>query len=543
MAQKSRQDLKGYFQAGDRPTESQFSDLIDSFLNRLEDDHVVALPDASTTQKGVSERATLAEVEAGTDGTRYVSSEGAKRAVETHAPVKSVNGQTGNVVVESAGGTQIQQILHFVNLFPFVFTQSQPYTIHTVNKESGVDVSIKKSDGGNYDLGDQLNAWEELTVSVNLAGSVQLVGQVNSGVAGTVINVRATSGSAQVPANDFLPVVTGTPYDGQVLTVTEGSWTDMPTGFTYQWKRNGKSILGATSSTYTVGEVDGSYQGGMDGDSFTCVVTASNAQGSGDPATSNAVKGWTPLDLGSKLKSWQSATDHGSIALGNGDAVQSWADRSPNGRDAGQMTMNLQPTMDDTDQQLNFDGGRLVYDSAVNSQEGFCVVSNTAGSNTSEVVCPLLGELASDDPVSYIFLTNATSDYTLSLDGLEFSDDYRGDVSINGHAYDPGDGTGVNIAVSSPSNFVPFPTTPVKNMVAWALSVPQNFNFLGSFNNIDRDFYGVLSISEMIQTDSLTTNQRDRMFGYLAHKYGRTEALPNGHAYKINYPEVVLGIS
>lgn len=102
MAQINRNDLKSYFEAGDRPTASQFVDLIDSVLNITDDDYVESLPDATTTQKGIVEQATLAEVEAGTDTTRFVTPKGAKRAVEVFTPpppVTSVNGQTGDITI------------------------------------------------------------------------------------------------------------------------------------------------------------------------------------------------------------------------------------------------------------------------------------------------------------------------------------------------------------------------------------------------------------------------------------------------------------
>jgi hypothetical protein len=101
MAEKNRADLKSFFEAGDRPTQQQFADLIDSYVNRIDDAFVPTLPDASETQKGIVERATLAEVMAGTDTARFVTPEGAKKSVQTFAaalaPVQSVNGLTGNV--------------------------------------------------------------------------------------------------------------------------------------------------------------------------------------------------------------------------------------------------------------------------------------------------------------------------------------------------------------------------------------------------------------------------------------------------------------
>lgn len=38
MAKKNRTDLKAFFKTGDKPTQSQFADLIDSFYNIDEDD-------------------------------------------------------------------------------------------------------------------------------------------------------------------------------------------------------------------------------------------------------------------------------------------------------------------------------------------------------------------------------------------------------------------------------------------------------------------------------------------------------------------------
>jgi len=99
--EQTRGILKGYFETGDKPTEQEYIDLIDSCLNKTDDSFITTIPDSSTTQKGIAEQATLAEVETGTDGSRFVTPEGAKRAAETHSLVKSVNGQTGDVIVSS----------------------------------------------------------------------------------------------------------------------------------------------------------------------------------------------------------------------------------------------------------------------------------------------------------------------------------------------------------------------------------------------------------------------------------------------------------
>jgi hypothetical protein len=52
------------------------------------------------------------------------------------------------------------------------------------------------------------------------------------------------------------PGISGTAKTGSVLTATTGTWSPTPTTFSFQWKKNGTAISGATSSTYTVRPTD-----------------------------------------------------------------------------------------------------------------------------------------------------------------------------------------------------------------------------------------------------------------------------------------------
>jgi hypothetical protein len=49
-----------------------------------------------------------------------------------------------------------------------------------------------------------------------------------------------------------VPVVAGTVTVGKKLTAKTGVWAPTPTAFSYQWKRAGVAISGATRSTYFV---------------------------------------------------------------------------------------------------------------------------------------------------------------------------------------------------------------------------------------------------------------------------------------------------
>lgn len=59
------------------------------------------------------------------------------------------------------------------------------------------------------------------------------------------------------PINQVRPEITGTPAPGQTIYVDNGTWTQSPTSYTYQWKRSTnaqtyENISGATSNSYSI---------------------------------------------------------------------------------------------------------------------------------------------------------------------------------------------------------------------------------------------------------------------------------------------------
>jgi hypothetical protein len=86
------------------------------------------------------------------------------------------------------------------------------------------------------------------------------------------------------PRNTAAPSISGSPQVGQTLTAVEGTWTNAPSSYTYQWMRcdssgnNCGAIGGATAKTYAAGtgDVNGTLR---------VRVAARNTQGS-DAATS-----------------------------------------------------------------------------------------------------------------------------------------------------------------------------------------------------------------------------------------------------------------
>jgi hypothetical protein len=123
---------------------------------------------------------------------------------------------------------------------------------------------------------------------LDLAVGGASVGSTISGLPSTnqIDYIRVTTNS---PVNSAVPTISGTLTHGNAISVTNGSWSGSPTGFTYQWQRCSttvtgsnpspcQNISGATSSSYTLQVAD-------EGSVIQAVVTASNATGASASTT------------------------------------------------------------------------------------------------------------------------------------------------------------------------------------------------------------------------------------------------------------------
>jgi hypothetical protein len=106
----------------------------------------------------------------------------------------------------------------------------------------------------------------------------------------------ATGGGGAAPTNSARPTISGTPQVGETLTANDGTWTNSPTSFGYQWQRCDVDAIvcgnvpGATGKTYGVRAGDVGFR-------VRVQVTARNASGAGtaNSAASGIVTPRTPI--------------------------------------------------------------------------------------------------------------------------------------------------------------------------------------------------------------------------------------------------------
>lgn len=121
------------------------------------------------------------------------------------------------------------------------------------------------------------------------------IAELQSEVSGPTLPIKGTmhgliedltftgDGFYNAPVNTVAPSISGATPVGSTLTCTVGTWqSDRPiTATSYQWRRAGVAISGATSATYTTVTAD-------NGNAITCAVTRTSTAGS-TTAVSNAI--------------------------------------------------------------------------------------------------------------------------------------------------------------------------------------------------------------------------------------------------------------
>lgn len=157
----------------------------------------------------------------------------------------------------------------------------------------GVDVTGSVS---NQSMTTNIGGWQIMMDHSNVSAPPAGMGFAMAAIYPTaltstvVANHYSLGSTGTPPSNSVAPVVSGTPVVAQVLSTTNGTWSDDGTGsLGYQWQRDNlgggsySAISGATLTNYTLQSNDYACK-------IRCVVTDTEASGNGSAsANSNAV--------------------------------------------------------------------------------------------------------------------------------------------------------------------------------------------------------------------------------------------------------------
>lgn len=240
--------------------------------------------------------------------------------------------------------------------------------------------------------------------------------------------------------------------------------------------------------------------------------------------------GWSPLELGGDLDLWLDAADSSSITITSG-RVSQWDDKSGNGYHVSQATAGLRPTYSAT--ALNSLPG-LVYDSTGR------VLANTTNFMGFEYSIFAVADF--DYFAGYQRLISASTDVLLLFGGgaVYFTTMFRsgatwGDTNANTPLVDVTSASvlGVVKGNGGAGAAIPYVNGTAQN----AKNASTAFTHDITIGSILSGQYFQGSVSEVIITSSLTTtDERQKIEGYLAHKWGLEGSLPGAHPYKSAAP-------
>jgi len=250
---------------------------------------------------------------------------------------------------------------------------------------------------------------------------------------------------------------------------------------------------------------------------------------------------WTPANITTAL--WLDANDQDTVIL-NGQTVSEWRDKSGNERHATQLIAANQPTP-----LLNEQNGKTMidWDGSTDSMtiSGGVVKLNTVLSqdNSYSVAMVIKADVISNLPV---LLHDPTNSWQFLIEINSPSGIYWGDTTSTYRTYSTGtfgsttkatfftliktgNGTGEahtagTLISSFAGNFGNTPTLNA-NMLLGSYSSAQ-YNYNGKFGEV------------IISVNSWDISTRQRIEGYLAHKWGLTADLPADHPYKNSAPSL-----
>ncbi len=322
------------------------------------------------------------------------------------------------------------------------------------------------------------------------------------------------------------PEITTQPQPQTVYADSNVSFSVTAEGkyLTYQWKKDGSNLTGETNATLTITDANATLHDG----NYSVVV--SNDFGSVESGVVEVlISSFSVISI-PNIELWLDSSDSSTFTL-NIQKVSIWHDKSGNENNATQTLANKQPEFGQdqngkfvkfTSSYTNGDADRVLADNylivpPISFKSSFFIIDHD-GSKVSM----LLG--SKESLKSYLIIGG--NDFAISVDGNGAQD--VGSWWYNGAFQATGTDMGA-------TGLIPL-NTPSLHSVIYQLNDPMfSFHRIGSYRDNKAGFGGKIR-EIVIFDDYLNEPNRQRVEGYLAHKWDLVADLPSDHPYKNNAP-------
>ena len=260
-------------------------------------------------------------------------------------------------------------------------------------------------------------------------------------------------------------------------------------------------------------------------------ITAAIGLATALTTTSALAQLWTPDDIALGTYAWWDASDGGTITESSPGVVGQWDDKSDNGNNATPISATDRPLTG-----TRTIGGLNAIEFQASTNDGLQFTQ------TDSIGKEMWAVFVQDASNFTVLGSSGNTQITMLTSGKARS-------WQNGNGYSPVDGQSTATAAL---------TNP--HVVGWLHHPTRKFSVNGTFedNKGTHDGAGTMNISRIgtqqydradgligeivITNNLLTEDDRQRMEGYLAHKWGLEGSLPGDHPYKTDAPTFVTDV-
>ena len=378
------------------------------------------------------------------------------------------------------------------------------------------------------------------------AGQIELAGGAIRDLAGNPLTLSFTPPDLSgVRVRTYRPVWTTDPITAANASAAAFEITKAPLGATFAWEitsDGGGSLSGSGTISAAPHPVTGLNLSALGDGTLTLSLTLTTAAGTSAPRTVTVGKftGWSPADLGTAVALWLDADDAETITLSEG-AVSEWRDKSGNGRHVAQADAARRPVPvgwgDGSREAIAFDGTDDFLQGVGSMTTGtyaghFNVIWAASRVGNGGVI---LTERSST--LVGVSAWTAEGAYYVSSDGANVSSNHQISAGVFGalgaeggvvsHLHFPGsrdvlylNGAQQTVLTASASNI----TGGTSYFRIGRREPPHSYNWNGTILEI------------IVLLEFLGSDDRQRLEGYLAHKWGLAGSLPAGHPWKAGPP-------